>query len=158
MFHIHQDLASGQAAPGRVDPNTDLLLLPSPMVGYVRVPLWAGIQSDGREHLVICHGILRRVGVGAGWATHPDTCLLWNVRLTPVVLHAPESSPQGAELFIPVPLFPLPEGWEVITSWSYATGAHQMRTRAVSVDVPAADFAWSRVPCASGLQPRVTTR
>lgn len=137
MLDVHQDMDSGAARPGHVDPSTEIALFPRPQLGMVRVPVWASIQSDGPEPLVTCHGILRRVDLGVGWLTHPDTCILWTVKLTPAAMI-------GGEYFVPVPLFPIPEGWEIIASWSYATGAHALRTRAVSVEVPAATFDWGR--------------
>lgn len=150
MLQTHADNASGQALPGQVDPSTEISLLPAPPPGWVRVPLWASIQSDGPEPLVTCHGILRRSPAGPGWALDPDTVWLWVVKLTPEVL-------VGGEFPVAVPLFAIPEGWEVIASWSFATGAHAIRTRAVSVDLPAATFDWSGVQ-RSVYTPRVTTR
>ena len=97
MLQVHQDLTFGQAQSGAVDPSTELMFLPRPSPGKVRVPLWAGIQSDGPEPLVVCHGLLRRVDLGAGWMTHPDTCILWTVKLKAAAM-------VGGEFFVPVPL------------------------------------------------------
>lgn len=150
MLQITQDLTNGQASKtGAVDPSTEMMLLPSPSPGMVRVPLWGGIQADGPEPLVTCHAVLRPVDLGADWALDPRTCILWTVKLTPAAM-------VGGEFFIAVPLFPLPEGWEVIASWSYQTLTHPLRTRAVSVEVPAASVDWSRYQMPL-LQPRLTT-
>ena len=132
FFETHQDNTSGAAQSKHVDPSTDLMLFPAPYAGWVRVPLYAAIQSDGPELLVTCHGILRRISpAGTGWTLDPDTIILWTIKLTPAAM-------VGGEYFVPVPLFPVPEGFEIIASFSYATGAHALRTRAVSVQVPAA--------------------
>ena len=135
-MQVFQDNATGQAASGQVDPSTEVMFLPGPWPGMVRVPLYAAIQSDGPELLVTCHGILRRAPAGPSWATDPETCILWTVKLTPVAM-------VGGEYFVPVSLFPIPYGWEVIASFSYATGAHAVRVRAVSVDVPESTYDWS---------------
>ena len=150
MLQIHSDYATGQAPySGAVDPATDTAFLPAPTPGKVRVPLWAGIQADGPEPLVVCHGILRRSPAPPNWLTHPETCILWTVKLTPLAM-------VGGEYFVQVPLFPIPEGWEVIASWSYQTIGRPLRTRAVSVEVPAETFAWGQAwPMA--FQPRMTT-
>ena len=149
MLITHHDQASGAATPGHVDPSTDISFLPPPPPDCVRVPLWAAIQSDGPEPLVTCHGILRRDPALPGWATDPDTCLLWTVKLTPAAM-------VGGEYFVAVPLFPIAPGWEVIASFSYATGAHALRTVAVSILAPAATYDWTRARATPG-QPRLTT-
>ena len=149
ILRVYQDNATGAAASGHVDPSTEIMFLPSPPAGVVRVPLFAAIQSDGPEPLVTCHGILRRSPAGPGWATDPDTCILWTVKLTPEAM-------VGGEYFIPVSLFPIPCGREVIASWSYATGAHALRVRAVCVDLPEAGYDWSRAQPLPGC-PRLTT-
>ena len=148
-LQTHQELRSGAAASGHVDPSTEQLLFPTPDPGMVRVPLYAAIQSDGPEKLVTCHGILRRANVEWWWATEPDTIILWTIKLTPAAM-------VGGEYFVPVPVFPIPEGFEVIVSWSYATGAHALRTRAVSVQLPALTFDWSTARPLAGA-PQLTT-
>ena len=149
MLQPHSDNSSGKSVSGRVDPSEDMLLLPPPPAGFVRHPLWAAIQSDGPELLVTCHGILRRTPLVAAWATDPSTIILWTVKLTPVAM-------VGGEYFVPVPAVPLPVGWEIIASWSYATGAHALRTRAVSVLLPADTYDWSQARPLAG-DPRLTT-
>ena len=148
-FQTHQDNGTGAAASGHVDPSTEIMFFPAPDVGMVRVPLYAAIQSDGPEKLVTCHGILRRSPAGPLWMLDPDTIILWTVKLTPVAM-------VGGEYLVPVPLFPIPEGFEVIASWSYAAGAHAVRTRAVSVQLPAETFDWSTARPLAGA-PQLTT-
>ena len=146
----HIDEARGEADTGHVDPSTDMLLLPTPPAGFVRHPLFTSIQSDGPERLVTCHGILRRTPADKlTWKTDPTTVILWTVKLTPIAM-------VGGEYFVPVPAFPLPEGWEIIASWSYATGAHALRTRAVSVLLPANTYDWSQARPLAG-DTRLTT-
>lgn len=149
-LEIHSDEARGAAASGMVDPSTDMLLLPEPPTGFIRHPLYASIQSDGGEPLVTCHGILRHAhAIAETWATDPTTCILWTVKLTPLAM-------VGGEYFVPVPAFDLPYGWEIIASWSYATGAHALRTRAVSVLIPEGQFDWNHSRPLPG-DPRLTT-
>ena len=150
MLITHADEARGEAASVMPDPATNMLLLPAPPEGWVRVPLYASIQSDGAEALVTCHGILRRVPAAAAtWLTDPTTIILWTVKLT-------REAMVGGEYFVPVPVFPLPFGWEIIASWSFATGGHALRTRAVSVLLPADTFDWSQARPLPG-DPRLTT-
>lgn len=147
---VHIDEARGRAASGMPDPDSNMLLLPEPPAGFVRHPLFASIQSDGAELLVTCHGILRRTpAIAATWQTDPTTCILWTVKLTPLAM-------VGGEFFIRVDAIDLPAGWEIIASWSFATGAHALRTRAVSVLIPEGSFDWSRARPLLG-NPRLTT-
>lgn len=155
--------SSGNSVAGSSNPVRWQLLIPSPPVGIVRVPLSAAIQCDSRQPYVTCHGRLERtvdplepgVDVTEFFTTSemlpygdpPRAAhLLWSLKLTPPVL-------VGGEYFIPVPAFPLIAGTLLAAEWAYATGGDAVRTRAVTVDVPLAEFDWSTVRPLDG-QPR----
>ena len=145
--------SSGSSVPGSPDPARWQLLIGSPPLGMVRVPLSASIQCDSQQPFVTCHGRLERTEgplqpgfdvseflQGPSFMGDPPRAvhLLWSLKLTPPVL-------VGGEFFIPVPAFPLIHGTILVADWSYATGGDAVRTRAVCVDVPIESFDWSTV-------------
>ena len=160
-FETFADNTSGSSALGLPDPERIQMLLPPPSAAnLVRVPLYAAIQADGPASVIVngvtyefpfisCHGILRASPAVDGWRLLPTTVILWSIKLTAPVL-------RGGEFFVPVGAFPLPAGWEILASWSYATGHFALRSRTVSVEVPAETFDWSQARPLP-LQPQQTT-
>ena len=160
-FFAHKEDDSGHSG-ANVDPSYEHVLVPEPDPGFVRIPIIASIQADGLRPFTTCHALLNPTNVVGGvpvfepgvdvtWQNQNNVrnaLIYWSAKLTPAVM-------QGGEYFLPVPVFPIFRGLNILASWSYVDGA--IRTRCFSVQVPLAEFDWSKAQWPLGFQSRHTT-